>query len=71
MESLSLPQDVAELAEECAKVHEELSESKGSARLGKRVDTMIHRLDETLRGLERDYVEEGSDGVLQKMQKDK
>ena len=63
---------MAELAEECAKVHEELSESKGSALLGKKVDVMISKLDETLRALEKGYVvEEGGEGALQEMQKDK
>ena len=56
-------QDVAVLAEECAAADEELTESKGSARLGKRVEAMISRLDDTLQQLENDYIADGSQGL--------
>lgn len=55
-------QDVAELAEECVAAEEELAESKASARLGKRVEAMISRLDSTLLQLE-DYIADGSRGL--------
>ncbi len=42
-------QDVADLAEAC---EDELQESKGSARLGRRVDAMISKLDLALHSLE-------------------
>ena len=41
--------DVADLVEEC---EDEISESKGSARLGRRVDAMLSKIDLTLQGLE-------------------
>ncbi len=42
-------QDVADLAEEC---EDEIQESKGSVRLGRRVDAMIGKLDTALLSLE-------------------
>lgn len=43
-------QDVADLAEECKS--RELEESKGSVRLGKRVDSMLGKIEATLEKLE-------------------
>ena len=45
-----MQQDVADLAEECK--GRELEESKGSVRLGKRVDTMLSKIESTLEKLE-------------------
>lgn len=49
MPTLSIPipyrQDVADLAEEAA---DEVVESKGSERLGKRVESMLKQIDETI-----------------------
>lgn len=63
-------QDVAELAEECRGAEEELTESKASARLGKKVEAMISRLDSTLLQLEKDYIADGSQGLAD-IQEDK
>ena len=46
-------QDVEDLAKEC---EDELRESKASARLGRKVDAMISRLDQALQQLEDDLV---------------
>lgn len=40
---------MADLAEEC---QDEIQESKGSARLGRRVDAMINTIDRALQSLE-------------------
>ena len=61
----SLPQDVADLAVECK--DEELKESKGSARLGRKVDALISKIDQTILQLESGFVTEGN-GALQKAQ---
>ena len=63
------PQDVADLAVECGE--EELKESKGSARLGRRVEAMISQLDHALLTMEEELVGEGSAStVLHRMQEE-
>ena len=61
--SADLAQDVADLAEEC---EDEIQESKGSARLGRRVDAMIGKIDTTLLSLETD-----SNTTLKEMREDR
>ena len=61
-------EDVADLAVECR--DEELKESKGSARLGRRVESMISKIDQAVQRLDRDFVS-SSDGSLQKMQEER
>ncbi len=46
---------------------EELQESKGSARLGRRVEAMISKIDTTLQTLQKDLVD-SSDSALERMQ---
>ena len=48
-------QDVADLAEEC---HDEVVESKGSVRLGRRVESIIGQIDQTISQLEGELVGE-------------
>ena len=48
-------QDVADLAEEC---HDEVVESKGSVRLGRRVESIISQIDQTISQLEGELVGE-------------
>ena len=51
---------MAELAEEA---REELTESKASVRLGKKVEALISQIDGTLSQLEKDYIAGGSQGL--------
>ena len=60
-------EDVADLAVECR--DEELKESKGSARLGRRVESMISKIDQAVQRLDRDFVS-SSNGALQRMQEE-
>ena len=57
-------QDVADLAGECQ--DEELQESKGSVRLGRRVEAMINQVDVALQRLEA-----SSDSVLRRLQEER
>lgn len=59
---------MADLAVECQ--DEELKESKGSARLGRRVEAMISKIDTTLQTLHDDLVD-SSDSALEQMQKER
>ncbi len=61
-------QDVADLAVECT--DEELQESKASARLGRRVEAMISKVDMTLQTLQSDFVSSG-DSALRRMQEER
>ena len=54
---------MAELVEKSVGAEKEIKESKASARLGKKVEAMISRLDSTLGQLEKDYVADGSKGL--------
>ena len=58
---------MADLAVECR--DEELKESKGSARLGRRVESMISKIDQAVQRLDRDFVS-SSNGALQRMQEE-
>ena len=62
-------QDVADLAVECG-AEAELKESKGSVRLGQRVEAMIGNLDQALQRLGNELVT-SNNGTLQKMQKER
>jgi LETM1 and EF-hand domain-containing protein 1 len=57
-------EDVAELVEKSVGADEEITESKASVRLGKKVEAMISRLDSTLGQLEKDYVAGDSQGLV-------
>ena len=59
---------MAVLAVECG--DEELVESKGSVRLGKRVEAMIGKVDQALQNLGSEFVTSGSDNALNKMQEE-
>ena len=48
--------DIANLAHECAEGEEQLVESVASRRLGRKVETMISTIDETLADLEQQYI---------------
>ena len=62
-------QDVEDLAKEC---EDELQESKASARLGRKVDAMIGRLDQALQELEDDLVSTSPESpTVQMIQKEK
>ena len=61
-------QDVEDLAKEC---EDELQESKGSARLGRRVDAMINKLDQALQELEDDLVSTKPESSTMQMIRDK
>ena len=43
---------------------EELTESKASVRLGKKVEAMISQLDDTLWQLEKDYIAGDTKGLV-------
>ena len=62
-------QDVADLAVECGE-EAELKESKGSVRLGKRVEAMISKLDQALQRLGSEIVT-SKNGTLQRMQEER
>ena len=62
-------QDVADLAVECG-AEAELKESKGSVRLGQRVEAMIGKLDQALQRLGSELVT-SNNGTLQKMQEER
>ena len=47
----------------------ELKESKGSAQLGRRVESMISKIDQAVQRLNRDFVS-SSNGTLQRMQEE-
>jgi hypothetical protein len=62
-------QDVEDLAKEC---EDELQESKASARLGRKVDAMIGRLDQALQEVEDDLVSTSPESpTVQMIQKEK
>ena len=62
-------QDVEDLAKEC---EDELQESKASARLGRKVDAMIGKLDQALQELEDDLVSTSPESpTVQMIQKEK
>ena len=54
---------MAELEVECSE--DSLHVSKASTRLGRRVDSMIGQIEDTLQRLESDYVKNGKDTIDQ------
>ena len=61
---------MAELVEKSVSA-EEITESKASVRLGKKVEAMISRLDSTLGQLEKEYVAGDRQGLASVQQDDK